>query len=401
MVPGAVMDVDTAPAAATAPPRSQPRSRHLWQVDVIRLLTFAAVISVHTLAFTQPASNQVVAGMMMLLQFGREVFFTISGFVLVYAAQGRPLRLRRFWPRRYLFVVVPYVTWSAVYYGYSILGPAHAPFSTATFGHDLLYGGAKYHLYFLLVTMQLYLAFPLIMKLVRTTAAVAGRVLVAVSVANLAWLGVVQWVPHPAGAGAWFWYHAYELLPTYSMYVLAGCYAAIHLDRLQRIVERHARALVGVAALCTAGALAAYAWQLPRMAPRNADAVLQPAMVLSCVAALIVLGLIGWRWAAGPRRRQPLIAALSDASFGVYLAHPLVLQLLIDHRLVNPDHLLPAPLATVVAFAITVTGGTLIALAARRTPLSLPLTGRPWRRADGSPDRALHTTIYQRAPIPA
>jgi hypothetical protein len=55
MVPGAVMDVETAPVAPTAPPRPQPASGHLWQVDVIRLLTFAAVISVPTLAFTQPA----------------------------------------------------------------------------------------------------------------------------------------------------------------------------------------------------------------------------------------------------------------------------------------------------------------------------------------------------------
>ena len=120
------------------------------------------MISVHTLAFTQPAANRVVAGMMMLLQFGREVFFAISGFVLVYATRGRPLRLRRFWPRRYLYVAVPYVTWRAVYFGYSVLGPPTRP-SPATFGRDLLYGGAEYHLYFLLVTMQLYLAFPLIL----------------------------------------------------------------------------------------------------------------------------------------------------------------------------------------------------------------------------------------------
>lgn len=152
---------------------------HLWQVDVVRLLTFGAVIAVHALAFTEQPSNRGVAGAMMLLQFGREVFFSITGFVLVYSMKDRPVRLRQFWPRRLLYVAVPYVAWTAIYDGYSILGPQHAPLSLTTFGQDLLYGGAMYHLYFLLVTLQLYLVFPLLMAFVRRTAATAGRVLIA------------------------------------------------------------------------------------------------------------------------------------------------------------------------------------------------------------------------------
>ena len=35
-------------------------------------------------------------------------------------------------------------------------------------GYDLLTGNAEYHLYFLLVTLQIYLIFPLLLRLIRT-----------------------------------------------------------------------------------------------------------------------------------------------------------------------------------------------------------------------------------------
>lgn len=366
------------PTAVEVPPAT--RSSHLFQVDLVRLLTFAAVIAVHVLAFTEQPSNRAVAGLMMLLQYGREVFFALTGFVLIYSTQGRPLHLRAFWRKRILFVAVPYVTWSVGYYLYSVLGPAHMHPSLSVLGWDLLYGGAEYHLYFLLVTLQLYLAFPLISWLVHRTADRAVQMLIAVAAVNLAWLAVVAYVPIPGGVAGWFWDHAYELLPTYSMYILGGCYAAVHLERIQRFVDAHGRRLLQLAGVSALVALAVYAVQLPYMAPRTADQVIQPGMVFSCVAAVLVVYVIGSRWSAGPRRHQRLIELLSDASFGVYLAHPLILQLLLNYAgLGNQGQRLPPAVASIVAYVVTAGGATALSLAVRRTPLSLALSGRPWR----------------------
>jgi peptidoglycan/LPS O-acetylase OafA/YrhL len=350
---------------------------HLWQLDIVRLLTFAAVISVHSLAFTEQPGNRVAAGAMMVLQFGREVFFSLTGFVLVYSMTNKGTSLGRFWGRRILYVAVPYIVWSGVYYAYSVLGPQQLQPSLPGFGWDLLYGNAMYHLYFLLVTLQLYLVFPLLLAFVRKTAGRWKEVLAVVGVLNLGWLGILQWTQAPSGWGGWVFIHAYELLPTYSVYVLAGCYAAVHLPRLQREFEQRSQALGRLAAVCLTGAVGAYAIQLHWMAPRSADSVLQPAMLLSCLAAAIVLYMIGCRWAAGPRRQRALVATLSDASFGVYLAHPLVLQILLDHGLGNSSQRISPVLAPVIGFLGAVAGGTALSLIARRTPLSLPLTGRP------------------------
>ncbi|HWE53993.1 MAG TPA: acyltransferase [Acidimicrobiales bacterium] len=361
--------------------RPDPAQPHLWAVDVVRLLTFSAVIAVHTLAFTEQPDNRAVAGLMMLLQYGREVFFALTGFVLVYTTMNRPLRPISFWRKRMLYVAVPYVVWTVVYYAYFVLGPAHMTPSWSGMGWDLLYGGAEYHLYFLLVTLQLYLAFPLISGFVHRTADRAVPILAGATAVNLAWLAAVAYVPAPGGGAGWLWLHAYEILPTYTMYVLAGCYAAVHLDTIQRVVTEHTRALWGIAGASAALALLAYGVQLPFSAPRQADEVIQPAMIFSCVAAAIAVYLIGSKWAAGARRNQRTIEVLSDASFGVYLAHPLVLQVLTDYfGFGNLGQKLSPVLATVLGYAITAGGATLISLAARRTPLSLALSGRPWRQ---------------------
>src|SRR3954452_22043145 len=99
-------------AGADAPQRIS--QTHLHQIDVVRLLTFLAVIGVHAVDFTQSTSSVGAAGVIMLLQFGREVFFALSGFVLVYSAQARPQRATAFLRRRVFLLVVPYMAWSLI-----------------------------------------------------------------------------------------------------------------------------------------------------------------------------------------------------------------------------------------------------------------------------------------------
>jgi acyl-CoA synthetase (AMP-forming)/AMP-acid ligase II/peptidoglycan/LPS O-acetylase OafA/YrhL len=348
---------------------------HLWQIDILRLLTFAAVIGVHTIGNTGIALTTGANGTLMLLQFGREVFFTLTAFVLVYAAVRRPVSARPFWRKRFTLVLIPYLTWSVIYE--LVRNPTSHGWSWTHFGYDLVTGTAEYHLYFLLVTMQLYLVFPLLWKFVKRTADHAVAVLAVVTVANLAWLAVLQYVPASSPTMTWFYTRAYELLPTYSMYVLAGAYAAVHFDRIQAFVVRHQRRLLAIAGVSGLAAIGAYVAQLPIMPNYQAGSVLQPAMIASCVAAVIVIYLIGNRWASGQRRGMRLVAVGSEISFGVYLAHPLVLKLLTDHGFGVGEAWLPGPLITFFAYLLTAVGATAIAYAVRRTPFALPLGGRP------------------------
>jgi peptidoglycan/LPS O-acetylase OafA/YrhL len=306
---------------------------------------------------------------MMLLQFGREVFFALSGFVLVYAARAKPVQTRRFWYRRIPLVALPYAAWTVLYW---LFTPGGRP-GLGTLGRDLLDGNAEYHLYFLVVTLQLYVVFPWLLRFVRRTAHRAIPVLGVVGTLNLIWLAVLQYAPH---SGFW-WDRAYELLPTYSIYVLAGCYAALEFERLHAWAMRHTRRLLVVAGAAALLAEGIYLVQLGGLPPRQANAVLQPAMAASSVAAAIVVYLIGARWAAGRRPTERAVKVASEISFGVYLAHPLILQWLLDHGLGNGQQAVPAPIATALAFLGAAGGAAALCLLVRHTPLARIVIGRP------------------------
>jgi peptidoglycan/LPS O-acetylase OafA/YrhL len=88
------------------------------------------------------------------------------------------------------------------------------------------------------------------------------------------------------------------------------------------------------------------------------------------------------------------VAAASEISFGVYLAHPLVLDLLLRNGLGNGAQVVPAPLATVLAVVGALLGASLLTAAAARTPLSRLLTGR---RRRSRPGRRVHETLSSRS----
>jgi peptidoglycan/LPS O-acetylase OafA/YrhL len=380
--------------------------RHLDQVDLLRLLTFSAVIAVHSLDFTQTGASRVAGGALMLLQFGRAVFFALTGFVLVHSTRGRPVAAGPFWRRRFPYVLVPYVVWTVVYDVFGPLTSASPHLSWGDLGGHLLGGDAQYHLYFLLVTMQLYLVFPWLVRFVRTTAARPWWALGVVAAVDAAWLAELQYGTAPTGWAGQLWARSYELLPTYAVYVLIGCYAAVHFDRVTAVVARHGSALLAAGGAGLAGAEAVYLVQLRTDPPRVAAAVLQPAMMAGSLGALVVLVVLCERWAAGHRSGWRFVEQASDLSFGVYLAHPLVLSLLLMAGLGLDGQQIPAVAAAVLAIAGTAAGAVLLSLVARRSPLSLPLTGRPWRRRPAVPSsgstqassRAIATSVTTMAP---
>ena len=370
-----------APAPAPAPERGVGAGRgHLHQVDIVRLLTFAAVIGVHAIAFTEPPASRPWAAVLMLLQFGREVFFALTGFVLVYSARDRTLSARAFWRKRFPVIAIPYLAWSAIYLAFHSWSlPLHARLSWSTVLWDVATGNAEYHLYFLLVSMQLYLVFPLLLRFVRRTADRAWPVLGVVGALNVAWLAWLQYGHAPAGWAGHLWPRAYELLPTYAVYVLVGAYAALHLERIERVVAALRRPLLGVAAGAAVLAEVVFWAQVGGRDPRLAAAVLQPAMVLTSIAALIGLYLAGVSWVERGRPGAGFVTRASDLSFAVYLAHPLVLELLLAVGLGNDGQRVPAWLAPGLAVVGTAAGAAVIGFVARESRWSLALTGRPRR----------------------
>lgn len=378
---------------APSGPGVAPRRRHLVAVDVVRVVTILGVIGVHAVSLTVTDASVAGAAFLSVAHVTRSVFLTLSAFILTYQAVSRPIRPLPFWRRRYLLVVVPYVTWTVVYFFADRVGGS-AGHLGGRFLQDLLSGGARYHLYFLLLTFQLYAVFPWVFAWLRRVR--PAPILTVSALAEVLFTAGTHWwsgAPGVLGAilshpGSWLW--------SYQFYVVLGVVAALHFEELTAWMTAHSGAVMAGVVPMAGAALGIYFAQVElwSMSPAQASEVFQPTV------AVLAAGVVAAFYAAGVRvdagagtRSRRILGSLADASFGTYLAHPLLLQgLLALGGAIGLGTLVgPVPAVAQVALVLLVLVPLTYAVtsfgvaAARRTPLSLPLTGRRWSGSFVSP----------------
>ena len=94
--------------------------------------------------------------------------------------------LRRYYGRRCLSVVIPYLCWTVIYFLYLLPTSHYASLHAALEGLARLAYTGYYQLYFLLVIMQFYLVFPLVLMLLKRTRGHHGLVIAAAALAQVA-----------------------------------------------------------------------------------------------------------------------------------------------------------------------------------------------------------------------
>ncbi|HET6504895.1 MAG TPA: acyltransferase [Amycolatopsis sp.] len=371
---------------ATVRPQLQQRPEHLHQVDLFRILTFACVIAVHVLSGTTLPDDVPSNALQLLLHFTREAFFTLTGFVLVYQYSRRPLRAGAFWRRRFLLIGLPYLVWTVVYWAVPVIGQWQiGPADLSRLGWDVVEGNASYHLYFLVVTMQVYLLLPLLMRLLRATAGHHRWVLAASGTLQIGVSWLLTNPPVTAGPIGDLLAHGYVTIVAYQFYAVLGGVVALHFDAVHDRVRRHPALIASAVAAAGLAVLAIYRHLVDTGVPAYVAAgVFQPYVAVWFVALIAALYALSSAWAA---RRRPdgaldrIVAYGSDRSFGIFLVHPLVLAFLIGDPARWLGTTVGQPWASLVIYLATVVGAVGLTELLRRSPVSLSTTGRPGIRA--------------------
>ncbi|RKR76514.1 acyltransferase [Frondihabitans australicus] len=370
-----------APATPSAPRSRAPR---LHEIDVVRILTFACVIGVHTTSHTVASTDVPLYGLLALLHFTRQVFFALTAFVLAYGyfAKAAPAPFLRSLPRRLLLVGVPYVTWSVIYFAASNLRSPHYTFgeALAALGLHLVQGTAWYHLYFLLVTMQVYVLFPVFLWVVRKTARFHWLLL---SLAFAYQLVITWFYRYSAHSLGFVSAHSKSLFVSYIFFILAGTVAAYHAKEFLAWVRSHRGVVAIITAATGVGTLVFFGVSIANgVSLYRAGTPLQPVIMVWAVGVGLGFLAFGTWWADRRVEGSSLargVAVVSDRSFGIFLAHPMILWLML---FVGDDWVeghVPTPWLTLVCYVIVVLLAYGISTVARRTPVSLPLAWRPWR----------------------
>jgi peptidoglycan/LPS O-acetylase OafA/YrhL len=252
--------------------------------------------------------------------------------------------------------------------------------------------------------MQIYLCFPVIRWVIRATRDHHGLLLGACAAFQLVLSAAIhgRWT---AGGLISAWIQGPDaVLPSYLLYVVAGGVAAWHLESITAWTLAHRRGILLGTAASVAAAVGVFLLQRLVLGEdtSTASGVFQPVVVVDSLALACTFFTAGLTWVERGTPLRRAVLALSDSSFGIYLAHPLVLMGLTS--VAGPLGLLSAstraPLALVLVIVVTVLVpvvygiGALPALLLRRTPLSLAMSGRAHRRhGSAAPARAAGSAV--------
>jgi peptidoglycan/LPS O-acetylase OafA/YrhL len=317
---------DAAPPAPATPAAEPVRARApLTMIDVFRGLTITEVVLHHTtgmaLRYLSPGTLSHDA----VTVLNRTLHFAVPAFVFLSAVVLTRSLLRRFEPRRYFWRRLtrggwPYLLWSALYMLWYVLSGQRPPETLTDPDRWWFYlsnGKASYHLYFLLVALEVYLVLPLLLPLARRRPGITAALLTGLGLQLGAYFlnREVLRLPFPASTVLWY------LLP-----ITLGMAVGARLDEFPAWWRR--RRWVVLPALA-----AAYAAYLPAALSYVRGVPVTPVLystlswVFTSLTALTLLG-AAHRIQRGGSRAQAALATLGTVSLQVYLIHPALLQAL-------------------------------------------------------------------------
>ncbi len=316
------------------------RRAKLNEIDIVRGIAILGVLMVHSTSFaTIDMKNTTLFGVYNFLnifsKIGTTSFILLSSFVLFYNYYPQPLTLQRFkkfYRNRLMYIIVPYLLFSMVYF---VLRWYQNGFAWdlsqmwPSFWSKVSQGQAYTHLYFVFISIQLYLLFPVFLFLMKRYKWLAASAIV---------IGVgLQWAFFLLNREYWQVTNRGSWSLSYFGHYFLGAWLGIYFDRIKGwlIIAKKNLSATKIASWITLWAVwlgagityltMFYNARLYQTRYSNAlyDGVWDLYTMITPLVLIQIAFLIGGKmntsfWVGRLRH-------LGIVSFGVYLVHPLVL----------------------------------------------------------------------------
>lgn len=303
-----------------------------------RALAIIGVLIVHATSFPVSQYNsdtftfEAYSFLNTFFRFGTPTFIFLSSFVLFYSYYHRPLTSKLiggFYKKRLLYIILPYIIFSVVYFMYnyeyysSVLSNSEL---INTFFHQLLTGSTASHLYFVFISIQFYLLFPILLYIFKKWPGLVKYAII---------LGfIIQWafvlLNHQYG----FIMNKGIISLSYMSYYFLGIYLGVNFDKFAdffsfQFKTKH-KWMTALTWLCWAVFSIGHAvlWVWTRTTGQWAENLVYEAFwnghtIFSAIVLLQASFYIYKNWGV---KLNNILIHLGVVSFGVYLIHLFILN---------------------------------------------------------------------------
>ncbi len=313
---------------------------YLYEVDFFRIVFILGVLANHTTTlFTHEMSTNsgpytFLMATHISLHFTRMGFMFVTGLVLFMNNYFKQISLWGFWKKRYLGVLIPYLSWTAILTLFVTKVSSLGDF-LQKWGHLSLYGD-DYYMYYILVTMQLYLIFPVMVWIFKRFEGRHNLIMGLSALLQLVILFFVKYqLPH-LDTSNWPYLlqnYGFNVL-VYQFYFMMGAYAAIHYKEFMAFIRKW-HVWFGWGTLIMAiGTIGLYFFNVDvlHLSLNKAEEVHQPFIFIYDVVINGYIIWIGLRYADLRQHGLPkavtwFVANGAKISFGIYLSQALPILL--------------------------------------------------------------------------
>ncbi len=318
--------------------------RYLHEIDLMRAFVILGVLAVHTTSFFNALNQDMTTGYLTLgalitsMHYTRETFFFVTGLVLFITYYRRPFRTLVFWRKRFLLIVIPYIFWTIAYICFQGALNQGTEWTFAVFWpiiqHALL-TGSEYFLYFLVVSIQLYFVFPVLLYGLRKFEKYHVWILIGSFLFQLAMMWFNKFVLdyyNPVGLPRVLVdldKYRDRFVLTYQFWFVAGGILACHYDKVAEFVRKHGKAILVTLTIGVFIVWAHYFYDRLVLGEYEgmAELVLQPIMIPYSLLVTVVYWYAGLSWSrrmAWPNWKPftSFVKLAASTSFGIFLLQP-------------------------------------------------------------------------------
>lgn len=312
----------------------------------MRCLFMLAVLATHVtthytdaFAYKTRAHDLLLASHMML-HFSRMGFMFITGLVMFLVYYKKPkIKLWPFWKKHFKVIGIPYVFWMG-FFLFITMQLATKPFAWDAWFIGWIKGmwhASHYYLYYLYVTMQFYLVFPIMVWIYKKSKGHYNWVIAISAIVQFLFLMYAKYIYPNLDHSNWPYYftHYGNDIFTYQFYFMLGGYVWLNYDKIKTWIKKHNVWIYSIAILLALGTWGLYLFNTKALSfdRHLATLVHQPYLMFYGVAAIFAVMAIGIKYAEVRTRPgwqwfSKFVGITSTLSFGIYLTQTAPIMIL-------------------------------------------------------------------------